>query len=227
MKVFCTLTKEQASLYAAVVEEADEATRRRPRASSARGMILATLTKLKQVCNHPAQFLGDNSALPGRSGKLARLTEMLEEVLEAGDRALVFTQFAEMGEHPAAPPAGDVRPRGAVPARRRAAAAARPDGRALPGRRRTAPRRVRPVAEGRRHRAEPDGAPTTSSTSTAGGTRRSRTRRPTAPSASARRGTCRSTSSSASGTLEEKIDEMIERKKRGSPRGWSAPARAG
>src|SRR5262249_27604496 len=47
--------------------------------------------------NHPAQFLGDNSAIPGRSGKLARLTEMLEEVLEASDRALVFTQFAEMG----------------------------------------------------------------------------------------------------------------------------------
>ena len=60
--------------------------------------MLATLVKLKQVCNHPAQFLGDNSALPGRSGKLARLTEMLEEVLAVGDRALIFTQFAEMGE---------------------------------------------------------------------------------------------------------------------------------
>jgi hypothetical protein len=56
-----------------------------------------TLSKLKQVCNHPAQFLKDNSPLPGRSGKLARLAEMLEEVLEVGDRALVFTQFAEMG----------------------------------------------------------------------------------------------------------------------------------
>ena len=53
--------------------------------------------KLKQVCNHPAQFLGDGSALAGRSGKLARLTEMLEEVRGVGDRALVFTQFAEMG----------------------------------------------------------------------------------------------------------------------------------
>ena len=50
------------------------------------------------MCNHPAQFLGDNSAIPGRSGKLARLTEMLEEVLQAGDRALVFTQFTEMGD---------------------------------------------------------------------------------------------------------------------------------
>ncbi len=50
------------------------------------------------MCNHPAQFLGDNSTVPGRSGKLARLVEMLEEVLEAGERALVFTQFSEMGE---------------------------------------------------------------------------------------------------------------------------------
>ena len=97
MKVFCTLTKEQASLYAAVVKEAT------PELDSAegiqrRGLILATLSKLKQVCNHPAQFLRDNSAIPGRSGKLARLTEMLEEIIEVGDRALVFSQFAEMGE---------------------------------------------------------------------------------------------------------------------------------
>jgi SNF2 family DNA or RNA helicase len=62
-----------------------------------KGVILATLSKLKQVCNHPAQFLGDNSAIPGRSGKLARLTEMLEEVLATNERSLVFTQFAEMG----------------------------------------------------------------------------------------------------------------------------------
>ena len=60
--------------------------------------MLATLTKLKQVCNHPAQFLGDNSAIRGRCGKLARLTEMLEEALAAGERALIFTQFTEMGE---------------------------------------------------------------------------------------------------------------------------------
>jgi SNF2 family DNA or RNA helicase len=53
--------------------------------------------RLKQVCNHPAQFLGDGSALPGRSGKLERLGEMLEEALSVGDRALVFTQFAQMG----------------------------------------------------------------------------------------------------------------------------------
>jgi SNF2 family DNA or RNA helicase len=96
MKVYCTLTKEQASLYAAVVEETGKALEE-AEGIQRRGVVLATLMKLKQVCNHPAQFLGDNSSIPGRSGKLARLTEMLEEALAEGDRALVFTQFAEMG----------------------------------------------------------------------------------------------------------------------------------
>ena len=97
MKVFCTLTREQASLYAAVAKEAmsevDSA-----EGIQRRGVILAALSKLKQVCNHPAQFLGDNSPIPRRSGKLTRLTEMLEEIIEIGDRALVFSQFAKMGE---------------------------------------------------------------------------------------------------------------------------------
>ena len=97
MKVFCPLTKEQASLYAAVVKDTEEDLKS-SEGIKRKGLILATLAKLKQVCNHPAHFLGDNSAIPGRSGKLARLTEMLEEVLEIGDRALVFSQFAEMGK---------------------------------------------------------------------------------------------------------------------------------
>lgn len=96
MKVFCTLTKEQASLYAAVVKDASEALDE-TEGIQRKGVVLATLSKLKQVCNHPAQFLGDNSAITNRSGKLARLTEMLEEVFAADERALVFTQFAEMG----------------------------------------------------------------------------------------------------------------------------------
>ncbi len=99
MKVFCTLTKEQASLYAAVVKEVEKSlTEAGDEGIQRKGLILGTLSKLKQVCNHPAQFLGDHSAIPGRSGKLARLTEMLEELIEVGDRALVFTQFREMGD---------------------------------------------------------------------------------------------------------------------------------
>lgn len=96
MKVFCTLTKEQASLYAAVVEESLRALEGAD-GMQRRGVVLATLSKLKQVCNHPAQFLRDGSAVADRSGKLARLSEMLEEMHSVGDRALVFTQFTEMG----------------------------------------------------------------------------------------------------------------------------------
>ncbi len=97
MKVFCNLTREQTTLYAAVVKELDRALNEAD-GIKRKGLILGALSKLKQVCNHPAQFLGDGSPIPGRSGKLARLTEMLEEVLEAGERALIFTQFTEMGE---------------------------------------------------------------------------------------------------------------------------------
>jgi SNF2 family DNA or RNA helicase len=97
-KVFCPLTPEQATLYEAVVKDMlaqlDDA-----EGMARRGMVLATLMKLKQVCNHPAHFLGDGSALPHRSGKLNRLEELLEEALSVQDRALVFTQFAAMGEH--------------------------------------------------------------------------------------------------------------------------------
>jgi len=96
-KMYCNLTPEQASLYQAVVKEMTEQIEE-AEGIQRRGMVLATLTKLKQICNHPAQFLGDNSQIAGRSGKLARLTEMLEEALSAGDRALIFTQFTEMGE---------------------------------------------------------------------------------------------------------------------------------
>ncbi len=96
MKVFCNLTQEQASLYEAVVKEMLEQIEE-SEGIQRRGLVLSTLLKLKQICNHPAQFVADGSSLPDRSGKLARLQEMLEEVLAAGDKALIFTQFAEMG----------------------------------------------------------------------------------------------------------------------------------
>jgi SNF2 family DNA or RNA helicase len=97
-KVYCTLTREQATLYQAAVDSAmsriTEST-----GVARRGNILALLTALKQVCNHPAQYLKDRGArLATRSGKLSRLTEMLEEVLAEGDRALIFTQYKEMGD---------------------------------------------------------------------------------------------------------------------------------
>jgi len=96
MKVFCNLTKEQATLYEAVVRDSLKRIEE-SEGIERRGIVLATLMKLKQVCNHPTQFLRDGSVLAGRSGKLARMTEMMEEVRAVHDRALVFTQFAEMG----------------------------------------------------------------------------------------------------------------------------------
>jgi SNF2 family DNA or RNA helicase len=96
MKIWCNLTPEQASLYQATVTdmlakiEAAEGIERR-------GLVLATMAKLKQACNHPAHLLGDGSRLDGRSGKLARLEEICDEVVGGGEKALCFTQYAEFG----------------------------------------------------------------------------------------------------------------------------------
>jgi superfamily II DNA or RNA helicase len=97
INVWCNLTQEQASLYQATVDDmlaridaAEEDIQRR-------GLVLATMAKLKQVCNHPAHLLGDGSRLPGRSGKLERLEEICEEIAADGDKALLFTQYAEWG----------------------------------------------------------------------------------------------------------------------------------
>lgn len=97
MKTYCSLTKEQVSLYAAVLKDIEKAMED-SEGIQRRGLILSALARLKQVCNHPAQFLKDNSSIPERSGKLARLTEMLEVIIENGEKTLVFTQFAEMGK---------------------------------------------------------------------------------------------------------------------------------
>ena len=94
---YCALTREQASLYAEVAEE-HLLRVQQAEPSSRRGQILAMLTALKQVCNHPAHYLSDDSELEGRSGKLERATELLEQVLDAGERAIVFTQYREMGD---------------------------------------------------------------------------------------------------------------------------------
>jgi SNF2 family DNA or RNA helicase len=95
--VACNLTSEQASLYEAVVKDVAQQLED-AEGMQRRGLMLATLLKLKQICNHPAQFLQDGSAFTAeRSHKLQRLTEMLEEVLDNGESTLVFTQFTEIG----------------------------------------------------------------------------------------------------------------------------------
>ena len=96
MVVYCSLTREQAALYEKVVQES-LADLNRTDGIQRRGLVLALLTKLKQITNHPAHFLKQTEPLTGRSGKLNRLVEMLEEAVAVGDRALIFTQFVEMG----------------------------------------------------------------------------------------------------------------------------------
>ncbi len=96
-KMYCTLTPEQASLYEAVVKDVAEQLNE-AEGIQRRGLILSTLLKLKQICNHPAQFLQDGSAFAAeRSHKLQRLGEMIEEVIDSGESALIFTQFTEIG----------------------------------------------------------------------------------------------------------------------------------
>ncbi|GIJ68103.1 DEAD/DEAH box helicase [Virgisporangium ochraceum] len=94
---WCTLTTEQASLYQAVVNELLQKMRERNAGARHKGLVLSAITKLKQVCNHPAHLLGDGTPLAGRSGKLDRLEEILGNALADGDRALVFTQYARFG----------------------------------------------------------------------------------------------------------------------------------
>jgi hypothetical protein len=90
----CTMTPEQVGLYQAVIDRlinAGESERRQ-------GDILAAITALKQICNHPAAYEDDGRPLAGRSGKLARLEEIVDSVFVAGEKVLVFTHFAEWGK---------------------------------------------------------------------------------------------------------------------------------
>jgi superfamily II DNA or RNA helicase len=93
----CPMTAEQVGLYQAVLDElvaetADDDTTKK------KGAVLAAITALKQICNHPAAYTHDDGPLAGRSGKLARLEEILDNVFASEERALVFTHFATWGE---------------------------------------------------------------------------------------------------------------------------------
>ena len=101
IRVDAPLTREQATLYQAVVEDMLEQVKESEGAAR-KGAILSGLTALKQVCNHPAHYLGDGSALlrggRHRSGKLAALDEVLTEILGADEKVLLFTQYRAFGD---------------------------------------------------------------------------------------------------------------------------------
>jgi non-specific serine/threonine protein kinase len=90
----CGLTREQAALYQRVVDDLREILEERE-GIARRGAVLAALLRLKQICNHPSHWLGDGGWEPARSGKLARLAELVEPIAERQEKALIFTQFRE------------------------------------------------------------------------------------------------------------------------------------
>ena len=96
IKEYCYLTKEQATLYQAVVDESMhkiETCENKDR----RAIIMAAIIKLKQVCNHPSNYLKDSKKLGERSGKIERLRELIEVILKNEEKCLIFTQYREMG----------------------------------------------------------------------------------------------------------------------------------
>ncbi len=116
------LTTEQVSLYEAEVREALHTIATKS-GIERQGLVLRLLTVLKQICNHPAQYLHKSGPLPGRSGKLSALEELLDVIVGAGDSVLVFSQFVEMCSlieaHLAALHVPTLFLHGGVPARRR------------------------------------------------------------------------------------------------------------
>jgi non-specific serine/threonine protein kinase len=95
VRAFCPLTKTQATLYEAAVKDLDEKLDATDGVQR-RGSILAALTRMKQICNHPSQWLGDGAYEASDSGKMIRLVELCEPIAERQEKVLVFTQFREM-----------------------------------------------------------------------------------------------------------------------------------
>ncbi len=98
----CAMTPEQIGLYQAVLDDLVNE-RETETGAERKGAVLAAITKLKQICNHPAALGGDDDdidrgELAGRSGKLARLEEIVDTVFASGERMLIFTHFASWGE---------------------------------------------------------------------------------------------------------------------------------
>jgi SNF2 family DNA or RNA helicase len=95
---FATLTKEQAALYQNVVDTALESINNEGAEGIKRqGLVLKMLTALKQVCNHPAQYLKKKEADPTLSGKTQMLLDLLTPIMDSGEKVIIFTQYQEMG----------------------------------------------------------------------------------------------------------------------------------
>ncbi|AJE32904.1 DNA/RNA helicase [Corynebacterium humireducens NBRC 106098 = DSM 45392] len=95
------MSTEQAALYTALVEDVQARLEQRE-GMARRGLVLATITRIKQICNHPAQYLGDGSPVTvrgrHRSGKVEELMRLLDEAIRTGQRMLIFTQYKAFGD---------------------------------------------------------------------------------------------------------------------------------
>lgn len=100
LKSYCTLTAEQARLYQTVTAELLGRIGSH-NGIARKGLVLSSLTRLKQICDHPELVRGGRppeSAVFGRSGKMERLGELLDMIMDSGEAALIFTQYVRMGE---------------------------------------------------------------------------------------------------------------------------------
>ena len=95
VNAFCGLSKQQAALYQQSVRDLAEAIKQAD-GIQRRGIVLAYLMRLKQICNHPSQLTGDGGYEPQHSGKFQRLAEICEELAQRQEKALIFTQFREI-----------------------------------------------------------------------------------------------------------------------------------
>ena len=95
VNAFCGLSKQQAAMYEQSVRDLAEAIKQAD-GIQRRGIVLASLMRLKQICNHPSQLTGDGSYEPRHSGKFQRLAEVCQELAERQEKALIFTQFREI-----------------------------------------------------------------------------------------------------------------------------------
>ncbi|HLK00811.1 MAG TPA: DEAD/DEAH box helicase [Streptosporangiaceae bacterium] len=93
--LFVPLTAEQVTLYEAMVRETMDLIKNAEGIERA-GLVFKLLTALKQICNHPAQYLKQPGPLPGRSGKLAAFDELTDLIVANGESVLVFTQYTQM-----------------------------------------------------------------------------------------------------------------------------------
>jgi non-specific serine/threonine protein kinase len=102
VKAFCQLSRKQAAMYQEGVNELARQLETRVEGIERRGMILSFLMRFKQICNHPSQWLGDDGWAEQDSGKLARLREIVEVIAARQEKVLVFTQFREITSYLAA-----------------------------------------------------------------------------------------------------------------------------